>query len=328
MIIDAKVIPTLDRSIFADMVRNKVSAVGVVCSIWEDLETSKEQLHELKAFIDANDDLVFEVDKVSRLESDEAKNRTGIIISWQNSTGFGGDVTNVQLFQDAGLRVVQPVFLARNEAGTGCLVSPDGGLTSYGQELIKALNFSGIAIDLSHVGNRTAGEVIRCSAAPVFYSMTSPRTLNNAMRNKSDDDMRMVADRGGVICLTTLRPYLPSANEATIENMADAVLYVRRIVGDDAVGIGSDLIPGQDASFLEYVAHDLGTGKKLRDNVSGSIVLPGFEDFSGYGNLKNCLRRKGLSSTSLDKLFGKNLLRFFGQVWAGEALPRTAAAVM
>lgn len=317
MIIDAKVIPALDRKIFADMVTNRVAAVGIVCSIWEDLDRSQEKLQELNAFIDANDDLIFEVDNVSSLEPDVSKGRTGIIISWQNSTGFGGDIANVEKFRDAGLRVVQPVFLARNEAGTGCLATPDGGLSSYGHELVEALNMSGIAIDLAHVGDRTAGEVIRSSAAPVFYSMTSPRTLNNAIRNKTDDDMRLVADRGGVICLTTLRRYLPSAADATVENMADTILHVRRIAGDDAVGIGSDLIPGQDASFLNYVARDQGTGKQLMDNVTGSIVLPGFEDFSGYGNLENCLRRKGMQSATLDKLFGKNLLRFFEQAWEG-----------
>lgn len=317
MIIDAKVIPALNRRVFEDMARNNVSAVGIVCSIWENLDRSEKQLQDLKNFIDTNNDLVFEVDTVSSLEPAVAKGRTGIIISWQNSTGFGGDLTNVEKFRDAGLRVVQPVFLARNEAGTGCLVTPDGGLTSYGYELVEALNVSGIAIDLSHVGDRTAKDVIRSSTAPVFYSMTSPRTLNKAIRNKTDEDIRLVAERGGVICLTTLRPYLPSAIDATVENMADTILYVRRIAGDDAVGIGSDLIPGQDASFLDYVAHEQGTGKRLMDNVTGSIVLPGFEDFSGYHHLEICLRQKGMPSAALDKLFGENLLRFFGQAWEG-----------
>lgn len=315
MIIDAKLIPVWQRHVFDDLHAHGVAAVSVVCSIWEDLSESIKKFAELKRFVADNDDLLYQVVSADQIRDEFTRGRTGVIFSWQNSTGFGGDVDDVEMLARMGLRIAQPTFIAGNAAGSGCYDDVDKGLTDFGHELVAALNQSGVAIDLSHVGEQTARDVVKASRAPVFYAQSSPRTLNDSRRNKSDADMRRIADDGGVICMTTLRRYLPAGLDSTVEHMADAVVHVVDIVGVDGVGIGSDLTPGQGPEFLEFVSRAGGDGQKLMD-YSAQPVTPGFSDFSGYANLRKALRERGVKDVALEKIFFRNLERYFGEIWS------------
>jgi membrane dipeptidase len=314
MIIDAKIIPAWERPIFEDLNARAVTAVSVVCSTWENFDSSLENLRTLRRFVSDNDDILYHAWNVMDIDKGLLTGKTGVIFSWQNSTGFGDDPSNVRIFSELGLRIVQPTFITRNSAGSGCYEGSDQGLTNYGRELVLALNQANIAIDLAHVGDRTAHDVIKVSSAPVFYSQTSPRALKNSVRNKTDEDMRAVADGGGIICLTTLKQHLPSGLNSTVDDMADTVAYVMNIVGEDSIGIGTDLIPGQSRKFLDFVSHEGGTGRKVMDYTVGPEIK-GFEDFRGYENLRRLLAKKGVSNVAVDKFMGLNLRRFFSDVW-------------
>lgn len=318
MIIDAKLIPIWQRHVFEDLHAHGVAAVSVVCSIWEDFSESIKKFAELRRFVADNDDLVYQVLNTDQIRDEFTRGRTGVIFSWQNSTGFGDDVDNVELLAHMGLRIAQPTFISGNAVGSGCYDDDDEGLTDFGHELVAALGRSAIAIDLSHVGERTARDVVKASSTPVFYAQSSPRALNDSLRNKSDEDMRLVADGGGLVCVTTLRHYLPAGLESTVEHMADAVVHVVDVVGVECVGIGSDLTPGQAPEFFEFVSRSGGGGRKLMD-YSVVPVLPGFSDFSGYANLRRALRERGVKDTALEKIFFGNLERYFGEIWPSGA---------
>lgn len=314
MIIDAKLIPVLERAIFADLNAHGVTAVSVVCSIWEGPGDSRDNMTTLAQFVAANDDLLYQVRSVADIDRGSASGKTGVIFSWQNSSGFGDDLASVPEFAAVGLRIAQPTFITANSVGSGCNEPMDAGLTSYGLELVGALNESGIAIDLAHVGTRTAQDVVLASSAPVFYSQSSPRALYDSPRNKTDEEMRLVADRGGIICLTTLRQYLPAGLDSTVEDMAATVCYAINVVGEDSVALGSDLTPGQSREFFEFISHDGGNGLRMMDYTE-LPTLPGFEGFEGYENLRNALVANGLRSLAIDKFMGLNLRRFFSSAW-------------
>ena len=314
LIIDALAIPRWTRSNFEDMRAGGVTAVNIISSIWEDVTESLRSIARLKAAIRRNADLVAEIRDPGDIERARQEGRTGIILGWQNSTGFGDDLSLVPVFAEIGLRVVQITFNTANSAGSGCYESTDGGLTDFGRDLVGALNDHGIALDLTHVGDRTARDVVAASRRPVFFSHSCPRALKDHFRNKRDEDIRAVAERGGVISVATLPHYLPGGLASTVDDMAAALLHVMSVAGEEGVAIGTDLTPGQPPSFMDFVSRDKGHGRKLID-YSTPPILSGMASFRDYANIVAALERRAVKPGAIDRIMGQNLRRFFADAW-------------
>ena len=314
LIIDAKAIPYWDRPVFEDMRAGGVSAVSIVCSIWEDFEQSMRNMVRLKTFVKENSDILYLVRESGDLVRVREEAKTGIILSWQNSSGFNDHLPFIEVFAELGLRIVQISFLTANSASSGCYESVDRRLSDHGRDMVTRLNQCGIAIDIAHLKDETARDVIHASKKPVFYSQSSSRALRENVRNKSDYDMRLVAAKGGVIALAALPHYLPSGLNSTVDDMAAAIVYVMNVAGEEAVAVGTDLTPSQPRSFYDYVSHDKGNGRKLVD-YSTIPVLPGVETFRDYPNIIRALEKLNVPTSKIEKVMGLNLLRYFTEVW-------------
>jgi membrane dipeptidase len=322
LIIDALAIPRWDRRNFEDMRAGGLTAVNIICSIWEDFTASMRNIARLKQLIAENSDILLQVRDASDIDRAQATNRTGVILGWQNSAGFGDHLPFVPIFAELGLKVVQITFNTANSAGSGCYETNDSGLTDFGRELVHALNEHRIALDLTHVGDRTASDVVETSSRPVLYSHSCPRALRDHFRNKTDKDMRRVCERGGIVAVATLPHYLPGGLNSTVDDMASAIIHVMNVVGQDGVAVGTDLTPGQPGSFMEFVSRDKGRGRKLID-YSTPPVLEGMATFRDYGNVVKALERKRVPAQAIDKIMGLNLRRYFDDVWAApSAAPR------
>lgn len=112
--------------------------------------------------------------------------------------------------------------------------------------------------DLSHVGSRTSEEVILASSKPVTYSHCLPMGLKEHPRNKTDAELKFIADHGGFVGVTMFTPFLAKGVDATIDDFAEAIEYIMNIVGEDAIGIGTDFTQGHGQDFFEYLTHDKG----------------------------------------------------------------------
>ena len=323
LLLDAKVIPAWDPSIFRRMQRAGLSAVGVVCSTWDDHETAMRNLRGLRRFVLDDSDALLPVEGVEDVLRAHREGRVGVIAAWQNCTGFDERLDTVAIAREAGLRVAQPTFVGRSPAGCGSDVEEDTGLTSYGRDLLATLEEQRIAVDLSHVGHRTTEEVLERARRPPFFSQAAPAALRPTRRNKPDELLHGVAEAGGVVCIATLKVHLPGTDPG-LDAMADAVEHVLGVVGEDAVAIGTDLIPGQGVEFLEHVSREGGTGRLLMDyDVAPNIR--GFDDFHGYAALSQELGRRGHPERNVDKLMGRNLLRYYGRVWGAPTAPHAPA---
>jgi membrane dipeptidase len=314
LIIDAKAIPPWNRETFLEMRAGHLSAANVVCSIWEGFDASMRNMAQLKQCIRDNHDLVYLVRSAEELGRPDLAGKTGIILGWQNASGFEDYLPFVDTFAELGLRIVQIAFLTANSAGSGCNESTDRGLTDFGHDLIGELNRCGIAIDIAHLGVQTARAVVEASARPVFYAQSAPLALLDNVRNKSDADMRAVAERGGIIALAALPHYLGRGVDSTVDDFCAAVSYVANLVGEDAVAIGTDLTPRQPKSFYDYVSHDKGSGRRLIDYTTAPI-LPGLNCFTEYDNVIRTLERDDCPASRIEKIMGTNLARYFKDVW-------------
>ena len=143
---------------------------------------------------------------VDALQSAHREGKLAHIFASQNSLMLGADAGNLLLWKQLGLTVCQLTYNEKNLAGSGCLELNDDGISQFGKVLVREMARVGVTLDLSHVGPRTFMEAVKVAQAPVIASHSNPKAVVDNPRNISDDQIRAVADTGGVVCVTTWAP--------------------------------------------------------------------------------------------------------------------------
>jgi membrane dipeptidase len=314
LVIDGLIISKWSREVFEAMRKAGISAANCTCSIWEDFPTTMKAVADWKKMLRENDDLLTQVYNSSDVERAKREGKTGIILGWQNATGFGDYLPLVQVYHELGLRVVQLTYNTATAVGSGCYEKHDGGLTDFGRELVNELNRVGILIDLSHVGHKTANDTVRASHVPVVYSHCLPLGLKEHPRNKSDEALRFIVSKGGLVGVTMFPPFLAKGSDATIDDYVDAIEYVMNLIGEDSVAIGTDFTQGYGPDFFRYLTKDKGHARSLA--TFGEIRMPtGFARIEDFPNLTVTLERRRWSESRIRKVLGLNWLRVLKEVW-------------
>ena len=314
IIIDGLIIAKWGPDIFRALRTGGVTAANCTCSVWEDFPASMRAIADWKQWFRDHDELIVQVFSTADIHRAKKAGKTGIILGWQNSVGFGDHLPFVSVYKDLGLRVVQLTYNTATTVGSGCYESHDGGLTDFGHDLVAELNRSGILIDLSHVGAKTSADAIAASKKPVAYSHCLPAALKQHPRNKTDEQLRAIADKGGFVGVTVFPPFLKRGVDATIEDYVEAIEAVVNVVGEEQVGIGTDFTQGYDDAFFQYITHDKGYGRKLTD--FGAVTMPkGFQRIEDFPNLTAALERRHWPEARIRKIMGENWLRVLAEVW-------------
>ena len=312
-VIDGLIIAKWERATFEDMRRGGITAANCTVSVWEDFDRTVQNIGEMKKLIRENDDLITLVRNVDDIARAKRENKTGIILGFQNGHAFEDQLSYIEAFADMGVRVVQLCYNTQNLVGTGCY-ERDGGLSGYGHEVIAEMNRCGVMIDLSHVGGKTSEEAILSSKKPVTYSHCLPSGLKEHPRNKSDEELRFIADHGGFIGVTMFPPFLKRGIDATVDDYVEAIEYVVNIVGEDCVGIGTDHTQGHGHEFFEWLTHDKGQHRRL--TKFGTIINPlGIRTIGELPNLTAALEKHGWPASRIEKIIGANWVRFYDAVW-------------
>lgn len=315
IVIDGLIIANLDRSVFEDMRKGGLTAANCTVSVWESFAKTVDNIANLKRLIRDNSDLVMLAKNVADIERAKREGKTGIILGFQNGYAFEDNLGYIEAFHDMGVRVVQLCYNTQNLIGTGCY-ERDGGLSGYGREVIAEMNRVGIMVDLSHVGGKTSEEAILESKKPVAYTHCLPLGLKDHPRNKSDAELKFIADHGGFIGVTMFSPFLKNGPESTIYDYVEAIDYVINVAGEDCVGLGSDFTQGHGHEFFEWLTHDKGRWRRLTN--FGKVVNPdGIRTIGDFPNLAGAMQKQGWSASRIEKVLGKNWMGFFHQVWGG-----------
>ncbi len=169
-------------------------------------------------------------------------------------------------------------------------VEHHNGLTPFGKDVVREMNRLGMIVDISHVADKTFYDALEVSKAPLLASHSSARALTNVPRNMTDDMIRALAKKGGVIQVNF---YCNFINEepanASISDVVAHIDHIRQIAGINAIGIGSDF-----------------------DGIE--CAPKGLEDVSKFPNLTRALLEKGYSAKDIKKIYGGNTLRLMRQV--------------
>lgn len=315
IVIDGLIVSKFGPEIFRAMREGGLTAANCTCSIWGDFDDAMRQMAQWKRWFAEHGDLIRQVRSVEDIAAAKREKRTGVILGWQNSTGFDEFLPFVEIFRELGLRIVQLTYHTANMAGSGCLESRDNGLTDFGRDLIAELNRAGILIDLSHVGTRTSEETILASKQPVAYTHCAPKALKDHGRNKTDAELRFIAERGGMIGVTMFPPFMPRGNESSLDDYLDAIEHVIRIAGEEQVGIGTDFTQGHGREAYDYWVRDKGTGRMLLPRLESVVFPDGFGTIQEFPNLTAAMERRGWTETRIRRVMGENWVRIFREVW-------------
>ena len=245
-VIDGLVISKWSRAVFVDMRRGGLTAANCTCSIWEGFVDTMRNIAQWKRWFADNADLITPVHTPADIRRAKVESRTGIILSFQNTSALEDQIGYISLFKELGVGIMQITYNTQNLAGAGCYERRDTGLSGFGHEVVAEMNRVGVLCDLSHVGAVTSRDVILASKQPVAYTHILPVALKAHPRNKSDEEIRFIADHGGFVGVTMFPPFLAKGSESTVEDYIAAIDYVIRSAGEDNVGIGTDFTQDQD----------------------------------------------------------------------------------
>ena len=313
IVIDGLIIAKWNRELLEDMRRGGLTAANCTVSVWEGFQATVDNIVKSNQLMAECSDLVRSVRTTADITRAKEEGKTGIIFGFQNAHAFEDQIGYVEIFKQLGVGIVQMCYNTQNLVGTGCY-ERDGGLSGFGREIVAEMNRVGIMCDLSHVGAKTSEEVILASKKPVCYSHCLPSGLKEHPRNKSDQELKFIADHGGFVGVTMFAPFLKKGIDSTIEDYCEAIEYVMNIVGEDAIGIGTDFTQGHGQEFFEWLTHDKGYARRLTD--FGKIINPkGIRTIGEFPNLTEALLKRGFSEAQVRKVMGENWVRVLKDVW-------------
>lgn len=263
---------------------------------------------------------------VADIRAAKQSGKLGLIAGFQDATMLEADLSRVNLFGQLGVRIIQLTYNVRNLLGDGCLEPGDAGLSTFGRQVVERMNALGILVDLSHCGRRTTLDAVTASSKPVAYTHTACAALADLPRNKNDEQLRKLADRGGVAGIY-LMPFLRTSGQPMTDDLVRHVEHAIRICGEDHVGIGSDnSITPLDITPEFRRLHAGFVQLRRRQGISA----PGeAEDVYNYvpdlnvprrmERIADALAARGHPAARVEKVLGGNWLRLFGDVWRAPA---------
>ena len=272
--------------------------------------------------IDAHPDVLARIRRVADIAAAKQAGRTGIIYGFQDGVAFETELSRLDDLYRLGLRVVQPTYNRRNLLGDGCLEPANAGLSKAGVEAIAKMNELGILVDLSHCGRQTAADAIKASVKPVAFTHTGCAALNDHPRNRTDAELRAVADKGGVSGIYFM-PFLSEGRQPTAADIVRHLEHMIQVAGEDHVSIGTD--GGVSAEIVDDEFREI-FKENVRRRREAGISAPGeTEDGYLFANELNTPRRletlsgmlsgRGHSDARIEKILGANLVRLFGDTW-------------
>ena len=279
-----------------------------------DLTQLLRAIYENVCWLRENEDRALLIRTVEDIRRAKSTRRLGLIFGLQSPSAIDRDRTLVTILHQLGVRIMQLTYMERNLLGDGCLEPNQQGLTHFGFQVIREMNNVGILVDLSHVGERTSLDAIEASTQPVVFSHSSVRHLCPNPRNLSDEQIKAVGAKGGVIGLLPYAPFceIKPGERPDLNVYLDHIDYVINLIGINHAGIGTDMFDAKTPRMWQTW--------RLYPEAIGSYTFDtrrvlGFSKKHELRNVVAGLLDRGYSDSDVQKILGGNFLRVFEQVW-------------
>jgi membrane dipeptidase len=309
-----------NRAVFEDLRDGGFTCVTATLGFWEGTVPSLDSIAGWRDLERECSDAMRIVRSTDDIEAAALEGKVGILLGFQNANLLEGRIRFVELFAELGVRVVQLTYNNQNELGGSCYEAHDSGLARFGAEVVAEMNRTGIVVDCSHVGDRTTLDAIAASSKPIAVSHANAASLFPHKRNKSDEVLKALAARGGVIGCATYRNITPPDACASVEGWCEMVARTVDIVGVDHVAIGTDEGHGNTQADLDWMraGHwtrgvDFGAGSAARP---GKVPKPDWlPRTSALAAVSSGLTAVGFSLEERDKILSGNWMRLYREVF-------------
>ena len=288
----------------------------------EDFAATVEDIAWVQQLIELHPAYFMQVRIPSDLRRAKADRRMGIILSFENVEMLEGKLERIELFRNLGVRVMQLSYNRKSPFAAGVMEPTGGGLTAVGHEAVKRMNALGVAIDLSHANAQTTSDTIAASSKPVITSHAGCVAVHPHPRNKTDDQLRALAGKGGVMGIYDL-PYLTaSPKQPTVDDYMSHMEHALKIMGEDHVGVGSDASikpfdtsPKGMAEFEKFEQMRQKSGLAAPEEDRPTYVI-GLNTPHRIEVIADELLKGGYSAAVVEKVIGANFERVFTEIWA------------
>jgi membrane dipeptidase len=273
--------------------------------------------------IEVHPDVFMQVRSAADFETAKRSKKNGIIFSFEGVGMLDGKIERIELFRHLGVRVMQLSYNDTSPFAAGVLASPSSaGVSPLGREAIGKMNQLGVAIDLSHANAQTTRDALAQSTRPVLITHAGCSAIHAHPRNKTDEQLRALADKGGVLGIYDL-PYLTaSPRQPTVEDYLDHMAHALTVCGEDHVGIGSDqaIQPFDDSpqglqEFQEVLAkrHAAGVAAPEEDRP---LYVVGMNRPDRCEIVADGLLKRGYHASVTEKVLGRNFVRVLSEIWS------------
>jgi membrane dipeptidase len=318
---------SVDQRTLADAHASGLTAVNITLGYtMGDMPPFEHTMHEIEvwdAIVAGNAADLIKVRTVADIYQARRSGKIGIIYGFQNAVAIGDDLARVETFGQLGVRVIQLTYNQANHIGDGSMAVQNRGLTAFGRQVVECLNNSAIMVDLSHSGERTCLEAAQISRQPVSINHTGCRALADLPRNKTDEELRLVASRGGFVGIYFM-PFLNISGHARAADVVEHIDHAVNVCGEDHVGIGTDGsvtsvddLEAYRATLAEHVARRQAAGVSAAgeraDTLPFVIDLRGVNQFY---ELIRLLELRGYRQGRIEKILGTNFADYATRVWA------------
>ena len=280
-------------------------------------QSSYRYLSLHNGFIASHNQWFTRIDKASDFDLAKKTGRAGLVLGLQNSEHFR-TVKDVDEFHALGQRVSQLTYNTRNMIGNGSTERRDEGLSDFGVAIVERMNAVGMAVDVSHCGDRTSLEALELSKQPVLVTHSNARALASGHpRTKPDEVIKAVGKAGSVMGITGVRMFVTGSEPTTLDSLLDHFDHVSKLIGPEHLGVGSDIaLHGYDALPPEQI-------KQLQASYKKSYGFREKTDIEGvdhpkrmYDLTEGLIRRK-YTDAQIEGILGGNFKRVLGQIWGG-----------
>ncbi|MCP2323178.1 membrane dipeptidase [Hamadaea flava] len=267
----------------------------------------------------AHQDFVVKAETLKDIYRAHETGRVAHVFALEAATMIENEVDRLDVLYGFGVRQIGIAYSEANMLGSGLKERGDGGLTYFGEKAVERMNKLGLAIDISHSGDRTALDVVKHSTKPVFITHCGSRTVWPINRMKPDDVIKACAERGGVLGLeaaphTTLSHAHPAHS---LESVMDHFVHCVDLIGIDHVTFGPDTLFGDHVGLHDAFAANLSTKE-----AHGAVQFPKVEYVDGLENPAECffniigwLVKHDYSDDEIRKVVGGNTIRVLEEVW-------------
>jgi len=237
--------------------------------------------------------------------------KIALLITMEGIEPLGTDLNLLRVFYELGVRAIGLTHARRNAAGDGGIFAPTGsprdGLTGFGRDVVRQCQTLGVIVDLAHINPAGFEDILAITTKPVIVSHTNPRRYYDIERNISDEQIKMIGERGGVIGVNSVL-VSPREEESTLDRYIDHIEHIADLIGIGGVGIGFD--------FFEFIYRQWpeSAQKELAARFTTPHFIPDLRNHSHTRNLTRRLIERGLSDEKIEKILRGNWMRIFEEL--------------